>query len=56
MSRKWTTLYKYVSLEYVVDILDKHRLYLNDGENFNDPYEITIADECGNITNEAVCK
>lgn len=45
MSTQWTTLYKYVSLEYVVDILDNHRLYLSDGKNFNDPFEITVIDK-----------
>ncbi len=42
MSTQWTTLYKYVSLDYVADILDNHRLYLSDGTNFNDPFEITV--------------
>ena len=45
MSTQWTTLYKYVSLTRVVDILDNHRLYLSDGTNFNDPFEITITDK-----------
>lgn len=45
MSSQWTTLYKYVSLNRVVDILDQHRLYLSDGKNFNDPFEITVADK-----------
>lgn len=45
MSTKWTTLYKYVSLDRVVDILDNHRLYLNDGKNFNDPFEISVTDK-----------
>ncbi len=44
MSKKWITLYKYVSLDYVSDILDNHRLYLSDGKNFNDPFEITVTD------------
>lgn len=42
MSTQWTTLYKYVPLKYVVDILNHHRLYLSDGTNFNDPFEITV--------------
>lgn len=45
MSTQWTTLYKYVSLERVPDILDNHRLYLSDGKNFNDPFEITVTDK-----------
>lgn len=49
---KWATLYKYVKLNYVVDILDNHRLYLSDGKDFNDPFEITITNrEKGNISN-----
>ena len=49
MAKRWTTLYKYVPLKCVVDILDNHRLYLSDGKNFNDPFEITVTDESGNI-------
>lgn len=49
MGKKWTTLYKYVSLKYVVDTLNNNRLYLSDGKNFNDPFETTITDESGNI-------
>ena len=45
MSKQWVTLYKYVSLDHVVDILDNHRLYLSDGKNFNDPFEITVTDK-----------
>lgn len=45
MATQWATLYKYVSLNRVVDILDNHRLYLSDGTNFNDPFEITVADK-----------
>lgn len=45
MSTQWTTLYKYVSLNRAVDILDNHRLYLSDGKNFNDPFEITVTDK-----------
>ncbi len=49
MSTQWTTLYKYVSLDRVPDILDNHRLYLSDGKNFNDPFEITVADKINHI-------
>lgn len=45
MSTKWVTLYKYVSLNRVSDILDNHRLYLSDGTNFNDPFEITVTNK-----------
>ena len=50
MSTQWTTLYKYVSLSRVVDILDNHRLYLSDGTNFNDPFEITVTDKSAKNT------
>ncbi len=49
MLTKWTTLYKYVPLEYVVSNLDKHRLYLNDGKSFNDPFEITVTNNTTGI-------
>lgn len=45
MSTRWTTLYKYVSTERVANILDNNRLYLSDGMNFNDPFEITVTDK-----------
>lgn len=45
MANRWTFLYKYVGLDYLENILDNHRLYLSDGKNFNDPFEITIADK-----------
>ena len=44
MATRWTTLYKYVPLEYVESTLDKQRLYLDDGKKFNDPFEVTITD------------
>lgn len=50
MSIQLTTLYKYVPLKYVADILDNHRLYLSDGTNFNDPFEIKVT----NRKNETV--
>lgn len=42
---KWATLYKYVNLDYIVDILNNNRLYLNDGKDFNDPFEVTVTDK-----------
>ena len=45
MAMKWTTLYKYVPLKHIIDILDNHRLYLSDGSGFNDPFEITVIDK-----------
>lgn len=45
MSSNTVTLYKYVSINYLIDIIDKGRLYLSDGTNFNDPFEITITDK-----------
>lgn len=45
MANKQATLYKYVSVGRVADILDKNRLYLSDGTNFNDPFEITVTNK-----------
>lgn len=45
MATQWATLYKYVSLGRVPEILDNHRLYLSNGKNFNDPFEITVTDK-----------
>lgn len=44
MPTQWATLYKYVSLDRVPEILDIHRLYLSDGKNFNSSFEITVTD------------
>lgn len=44
MAEELTTLYKYVSLEYLPKTLKEHRLYLNDGKGFNDPFDVTITD------------
>ena len=44
MPSELVTLYKYVSTNYIVDILNYQRLYLSDGHNFNDPFEITVTD------------
>lgn len=35
-------LYKYVPLAHVVDAIENNRLFLNNGERFNDPFELTI--------------
>ena len=51
MATRWTTLYKYVPLDYVESILDNHRLFLSDGKNFNDPFEITITNKDKNTVN-----
>lgn len=48
MSKKSTTLYKYVHLKYLEDILKNNRLYLNDGTNFNDPFELLVVDKKNN--------
>ena len=48
MSKQWTTLYKYVSMRRVVDILKDQRLYLSDGTDLNDPFEITVTDKATN--------
>ena len=44
MSEQYTTLYKYVSLQFATETIEKQRLYLNDGLNFNDPFEIRVTD------------
>ena len=44
MSEEKVRLYKYVSMKRVIDILKKGRLYLSDGKNFNDPFEIKVSD------------
>lgn len=36
------TLYKYISTQYAVDALKNRRLYLSDGSNLNDPFELTV--------------
>lgn len=45
MGTRWATLYKYITTEYACDTLENHRLYLNDGKFFNDPFEITVIDK-----------
>lgn len=42
MSTQWTTLYKYVSVKHLEDIIVKNRLKLNDGTEFNDPFELLV--------------
>ena len=49
MSERMATLYKYMRIEYVADAIEKHRLFLNDGSGFNDPFELLIVDR-SNIT------
>lgn len=39
---KHVTLYKYMPLKHAVDSIKNKRLYLSDGKNFNDPFEITV--------------
>jgi hypothetical protein len=46
MGKNKTHLYKYVSLDnYAIDIIKNGRLYLSDGSNFNDPFELSIIDK-----------
>lgn len=52
MAEEYTRLYKYVSMKYVMDILKRNRLYLSDGSNFNDPFEITVTDRESKITKQ----
>ena len=44
MSSDEITLYKYVSMEHLASTLENQRLYLNDGRNFNDPFELAVTD------------
>ena len=44
MSMQCVILYKYAPIKYVAETLNNNRIYLNDGRNFNDPFEITVAD------------
>ncbi len=39
---EYVTFYKYMSLEHAVDTIEKGQLYLNDGKDFNDPFENTV--------------
>lgn len=49
MAERMSTLYKYVPIKYVADTINNHRLFLGDGINFNDPFELTITDRKTNI-------
>lgn len=42
MSCQNVTLYKYMDCRYVAECIEKHRLYLNDGSSFNDPFELMV--------------
>lgn len=42
MASKIVTLHKYISLDHVVEVMAKQRLYMDDGSNFNDPFELTV--------------
>lgn len=44
MSKKWTTLYKYISAEHAAEIIQSQRLRMGDGSNFNDPFELLVVD------------
>lgn len=42
----YITRYKYIGkIERVIEVLQNQRLYLDDGSNFNDPFELLIADD-----------
>ena len=47
---KYKTLYKYVSTEYLVDILQNERLFLSDVQRFNDPFELIYIDKLEGTT------
>ena len=44
MAEKMITLYKYLSREHIEEILTSQRLMLSNGENFNDPFDVTVTD------------
>ena len=39
------TLYKYVNTKYLASILKNQELYMDDGSNFNDPFELLMIDK-----------
>lgn len=45
MSKKWTTLYKYISSEHAADIIQSQQLRMSNGSNFNDPFELLEIDK-----------
>lgn len=45
MSKKWATLYKYISSEHAADIIQSQQLRMSDGSNFNDPFELLVVDK-----------
>lgn len=53
MKNKLITLYKYVPLEYLEETIRNQRLYLNDGRNLNDPFELLVTDKV-NKTNRFI--
>lgn len=46
----WVTLYKYVSMLYLEEILNDEHLFLSDGTNFNDPFEISVENRNNHTT------
>ena len=49
MAEQYIALYKYVSLQFAAETLEKQRLYLNDGLNFNDPFEVRVCNRKTNV-------
>lgn len=35
-------LYKYIGIKYALDIIENQWLYLSDGTDFNDPFDVTV--------------
>lgn len=52
-SNEIVTLYKYVKNERIKEILTTGCLFMNDGQDFNDPFELIIADRETNETRRA---
>ncbi len=48
MARNSVILYKYISRQYLMETLRNQQLYLDDGSNFNDPFELLIVSESEN--------
>ncbi len=42
MMKDTATLYKYVTADHLDEIIEKNRLLLSDGSNFNDPFELNV--------------
>lgn len=46
------TLYKYVSLKYLADLINNQYLYMDDGSNYNDPFDNVFLAKKGLVHNK----